>query len=848
MKTIETLRESIIGHFNCRQFTEAEQLLAVLRKEFPHPRRDLAFALVDIAKLSKIPPLKKLPLLKEAYRLNNNKRIANSYASMLSKCKKFDQAFLIFEELLKDTPNDFIALTSYGNALANSGNHLKACEIFERSLKVKENDFIALNSYGKALAENGDYNTAIQIFEKSLTIDPNNTIALNSYGKALAENGDYNTAIQIFEKSLNIDPNNTIALNSYGKALAENGDYNKAIQIFEKSLNIDPNNTIALTSYGKALAENGDYNTAIQIFEKSLNIAPNDLIALTSYGKALADNGDYNKAIQIFEKSLNIDPNNTIALNSYGKALAENGDYNKAIQIFEKSLNIDPKNPILLASYGVVLAKNNLLEEARQKLEQSVTIDPNNILSLTNYGKILVQNKKLDLALEQFNKVIQLNPKDSVARFLYATTLQENGNFLEAIQAFKHVDLTKLPKGLDNFIYLNLGLLFYQTKQPEEGKKYFDLILKNYNNQDVGKLRIATNLLSAQPFSEEGIKLLQEIAETSPKYQQARQLLSLNMSTKDYFETFNSQQQISHTDTASLNRALYHKIQNEIAILKELVHEIISDLNIDNEIFDRILQNIINILDGIKQRRHQEESKIKDISQQDYAQLISMISQTAHDIVDFVGNKLAAIKEDIWDTLSDIENDETFQQHLTQLLQRIESTQVALNDLKAVNEGIRIKKQPFTVQSLFSTWLNTPKIRHAHIHIHLENPHDKINSDEQKIKSFLNELVENSLKHNPNQTDLLIQMKASMSNNPNSVSQKINTGKYLHIVFSDNGKGIPKDKKEWIFLPLTTTSKKGQGSGLGLFMIKRTLTELHGYINEIGEHGVQFDIYIPYGA
>lgn len=61
----------------------------------------------------------------------------------------------------------------------------------------------------------------------------------------------------------------------------------------------------------------------------------------------------------------------------------------------------------------------------------------------------------------------------------------------------------------------------------------------------------------------------------------------------------------------------------------------------------------------------------------------------------------------------------------------------------------------------------------------------------------------------------------------------------------DNGKGIPPDKKDWIFLPLKTTSDIG--SGLGLFMIKRTLEKMNGYIAvDPNAEGATFEIVIPY--
>jgi signal transduction histidine kinase len=72
--------------------------------------------------------------------------------------------------------------------------------------------------------------------------------------------------------------------------------------------------------------------------------------------------------------------------------------------------------------------------------------------------------------------------------------------------------------------------------------------------------------------------------------------------------------------------------------------------------------------------------------------------------------------------------------------------------------------------------------------------------------------------------------------------------KFLYIEFTDNGQGVPNDKKEWIFQPLKTTSPEDKGSGLGLFIARKTIKKMGGLIREVGEvsKGVRFQIYLPY--
>ena len=48
---------------------------------------------------------------------------------------------------------------------------------------------------------------------------------------------------------------------------------------------------------------------------------------------------------------------------------------------------------------------------------------------------------------------------------------------------------------------------------------------------------------------------------------------------------------------------------------------------------------------------------------------------------------------------------------------------------------------------------------------------------------------------------------------------------------TDTGHGIPEDKREQIFVPFYTTKEKGKGTGLGMYIIKKTVEQHGGYIN-----------------
>jgi signal transduction histidine kinase len=55
--------------------------------------------------------------------------------------------------------------------------------------------------------------------------------------------------------------------------------------------------------------------------------------------------------------------------------------------------------------------------------------------------------------------------------------------------------------------------------------------------------------------------------------------------------------------------------------------------------------------------------------------------------------------------------------------------------------------------------------------------------------------------------------------------------KQVSVAFTDNGPGIPEDIKSKIFEPFFTTKAAGEGSGLGLDIVKKILDKHDGTID-----------------
>ncbi|MEG4628899.1 ATP-binding protein, partial [Microcoleus sp. AR_TQ3_B6] len=602
-----------------------------------------------------------------------------------------------------------------------------------------------------------------------------------------------------------------------------------------------------------ALISNNQHEKAWPLFERALQIEPNHLITLNSYAKTLISNNQHEKALQLFEGALQIEPNNVITLNSYAYALTWIREYEKAWLLFERALKIEPNNPKILSSYAYALTWIREYEKALPLFERALQIEPNNPKTISSYAITLASVGQDEKALPFFENALQMGLENSNIRnnfiyFNYFPALERLGKYQEAINQLFAIKMDLLSQYEANIILLTLGRLYYCIKQRKKGDEYFEAAIANSDDKEKTRLHSARNIFARDPHNDTAIQMLRQIDKDSPRYNQAREMLILNFSEQDYFEMVKTDVPSELSDTEMLNRAMYHKIANEISILKAIAYRISRRSDREDPLLNGIIQAIEDVFQEVDKRKEAQKSEIETISNDDYRRILTVISKTAHDISDFVNNELAVIKSKTIRAIRKLSpNDEHYAQ-FDKLLTQLELTQSALNDLKAINEGISIKNHRFHVKELFEKWEITCHIDNACILLDIRNGDSQFYGDQEKIKSALNELVENSLKHNADQPKLTIRITSQDVVNPSGIRGMNVPGeqKYLFLEFADDGKGVPDYQKDWIFQPLKTTSPEGKGSGLGLFIIRKTLTQMKGYIRETGQDGARFEIYIPY--
>lgn len=105
----------------------------------------------------------------------------------------------------------------------------------------------------------------------------------------------------------------------------------------------------------------------------------------------------------------------------------------------------------------------------------------------------------------------------------------------------------------------------------------------------------------------------------------------------------------------------------------------------------------------------------------------------------------------------------------------------------------------------------------------------------KNLTSIFYNLISNSIKFRSPDKDPVIHIRSERQN------------KYCLLSISDNGMGIESDKKEQIFSMFRRLHDHVEGSGIGLFLVKRILENTGGKIevNSSINEGTEFKIYFP---
>ena len=259
-------------------------------------------------------------------------------------------------------------LLKRGIELQRKRKFFEANVCFQSVLRAEPRHPIALELMGKLISEAGRPKDAIPYFRKALEQRPKDPGYLNNLGYALLLAGDHAAALKQFRKAIVHQPGFVDALCNSGWAHKELNQFRKALAAYEAAYKFNPKSTKAMLGLGELLANAGDMERAVELFrqtiatEEDADRLPRALILLAMAYKFTPEDSEPASMLRILDGPIEDDRLRGDLHHAAGKAQADLGNYDAAFSQFRAAKT--------LAGGGFDLAK---LQRSHQCLISTLT-------------------------------------------------------------------------------------------------------------------------------------------------------------------------------------------------------------------------------------------------------------------------------------------------------------------------------------------------------------------------------------------------------------------------------------------------------------------------------------------
>lgn len=468
---------------------------------------------------------------KEAVFLDQNNEDAKSGVSDLLVKKadplldkgEYKVAILLYQDAIKNNPENSAAYAGLGEAFDETEEDDKAIENYEKALSIdaelteiyaplgilyyrKGRIADADNFLTKALANaEDDFETqyflglvrfaqnrneeALEAFRKAALADEANAEPRYYLGETFERLDETTKAIAELERATQLDPSYLDAWFDLGVAQYNAGNYQKAADAYEQALKLKNNYAQAYENLGDAYRQLADEETETRerykLFQKA-NSKYNLAVTLIQNDPKIAEEYSADELDDLYNKyGFSLGQQNILAAQQ-----AIRHSWNKAFEILTKAAEINP-SAIDYANLGwayynsarVKLTTDPAgakadLTQAKQNLEKALSMNPDaNVTDAArlNLGTTLIDLEDFDGAISNLKVVTENRNEWSFANYALGVAYFKKNNYKPAIEQFEKA----ISKDKDYIAaYSGLGNAYLKQNDSKNVKKVIERLQK----------------------------------------------------------------------------------------------------------------------------------------------------------------------------------------------------------------------------------------------------------------------------------------------------------------------------------------------------------------------------------
>ena len=283
---------------------------------------------------------------------------------------------------MDDTPEEIAVSTltrlklSKALALQQQGQLQEAKIICEDILKESPNNFDCLHLLGLIALQGGDYYQAAKLIGKAIDISPHNSTFFYHLGVALQELEELDGAMTSYDLATAMKPDFTEAWYNWGNALQKCERFDEAVACYDKAL--AGKKDFAEGHYNRAVALKGlkKYEEALLAYDQALALKPNYAEAWLGRGNVFAKLQRSLDAIADYDHALSLRPDYADAYLGRGNVLHELERFVDALDNYNRALALKPDMAEVYLGRGVTFHEMKRFDEALDNYDRTIALKP----------------------------------------------------------------------------------------------------------------------------------------------------------------------------------------------------------------------------------------------------------------------------------------------------------------------------------------------------------------------------------------------------------------------------------------------------------------------------------------
>ena len=332
--------------------------------------------------------------------VENKSEIMLDIAMEYEEIVEFGKAIEILKKLLKEEPNNEIALHEISHCYELENKTLGGIDFFKRFLD--ENPFSASGWFilGEMYMRVENNKEAVESFDYAIAIDEEYAHAYFNKGIVFANKSDFISALKCFLSCAEYEGMNPLTTCYIGECYEKTGEFEYALEYYNKVLELDDRWSDAWM--GKAVVYNlmDKPKIAIKMIKNAIKSIPDNYEYLVFEAVLHGKIGDFENAINGFEKSINILPDNDKAWLEYADFMYNYKGSSSALEIMREGLIFNEENVEFNYRMVAYLLQEGKESEALMFLEEALDLDYDEHYLLLDYFPEAINNQNINQLLE----------------------------------------------------------------------------------------------------------------------------------------------------------------------------------------------------------------------------------------------------------------------------------------------------------------------------------------------------------------------------------------------------------------------------------------------------------------